>query len=329
MKTALGIILITVLMISLWKPITSAVKVALFVSQLFPQLPLKPLHMVSKPPIRETVTLDNHQNKIIAEMFLPDDGLTHPAIIVAMGVFTNDKDKPILFSFCETLSRLGFVVMWPRLEDLDLEKAKIEQPQTFARAFRYLEKHPNVDKNSVSFAGFSTGSSLALVASEDPAINQKVKAVVFFGGYYNIVDYLQALATKQMITDQGAIPWQPNQEGINYASDALKQYDLSLDQFKDPSSLPSDKIASLKSYSPDGAIDQLKAPIFILHDQGDTFVPYAESIKLKNAAGDKVPTHYHLANLFAHVQPTQQLSVKVAQEFANLTVFLYQVFSFL
>lgn len=328
---AVIVILITIFFV-IHRPLAAASKVLLLVSQEFPQIPFKPLHRITSKPSMEKVQFG--KQKIVGDLFVPHNTNKKPAIIIAMGVKTSDKDRPILLSFCETLARLGYVVLWPRRVDLEKDVIRFEEPQTFIDGFSYLEERSDVGKNKISFIGFSVGSSLTLVAAEDKKINNKIRSVVFFGGYYNILDYLSALSTKTLILDKKTIKWEAAESAIDQAQEILEKEGLALDLFNNKSPLDPDLTYRLLRFSPDQNIDSLKAKIFILHEKSDTFVPYTESIKLKQAlealpAGRKVSYVHRQANLFEHVQPKKEISYETVREYLGLFGFLYKVFSFL
>lgn len=326
MGIKLTLIALIILALLFFQPIVAATKVLLFISEQFPQIPLKPLHLLTNQPKHEQVKFGDG---IVADLFLPGRVEENPAIILAMGVRTNEKDKPTLLGFANTLTRLGYVVIWPRLEDLDKEIVKYEKPQTFVESFRYLEKRPEVDKNRISFVGFSVGSSITMVATEDQSINDQVQSLIFFGGYYNIYDYLKALATKSMVVDGQNISWNPSEDGVNHAKGILEKEGLKLEQFEKVEEIPEPQKNALLRFSPDQRIENYKAPIFILHEKADNYVPFVESIKLKQALDGKVPVAFHLANLFEHVQPKKGFSPELIGEFAGLFGFLYKVFLYL
>jgi len=331
MKIALLLIIIIFVLLSAIffasKPLTAGAKVLLLLSQEFPQVPIKPLHKITQEPKTEKVRIEK---KIIGDLLIPRGKNKMPALIVAMGVKTSDKDRRVLLDFCETLSRLGYVVLWPRLEDLEKDVVKFEEPQTFIDAFEYLENLEFVDKKRISYVGFSVGSSLTIVAAEDEKINSKVRSVVFFGGYYSILDYLTALSTKKVTLDGQTIKWNPHESAIDHAQEILVKEGLWLDMLNKESSPDPTSTKRLLRFSPDQKINALKANIFILHEKSDAFVPYTESIKLKKALEDegKVLVYYQ-ANLFEHVQPKKEMSYEIVIEFLGLFDFLHKVFMYL
>lgn len=332
MKILLFLITVVILFLALFlfafKPIIASAKVLLLVTQEFPQIPFKPLHNITPKPQNEKVEFG--EQKLIGDLFIPKGAERKPAIIVAMGVKTSDKDRKILLNFCETLSRLGFVVLWPRSEELENDAIKFEDPQTFIEAYNLLEQRKEVDKNRISYVGFSVGSSLSLVAAENKAINKKVRSIVFFGGYYNLFDYFSSLYTKKVSLDEKTIEWEPDGSAVDHAQEILKDAGLTLKQISENDNLDSELTKKLLRFSPGHSLDTLKAKIFILHEKSDSFVPYTESIKLKQVLEENGKSYdYHLANLFEHVQPKKPLSFETGKEILELFGFLHKVFMYL
>lgn len=314
------------------KPLAATAKVLLLASQEFPQIPFKPLHKITSQPLVEKVEFGSSTDgqKIVGDLFVPKNNNKKPAIIVAMGVKTSNKDRPIILGFCDTLARLGFVVLWPRREDLEKDVIKFEEVQTFVEAFNFLEKRGEVDKDRISFVGFSVGSSLSLAAAEDERVNDKVRSIVFFGGYYNILDYLTSLSTKEIVLGQKNIKWEPAKGAVDHAQEVLEKEGLTLDLFDKKTILDPTLTKKVSRFSPHQNIDSLKAKVFILHEKSDAFVPYTESIKLKRTLEKKsISKEFHQAKLFEHVQPKKGLSLDMLKEFFGLFIFLHKVFIYL
>jgi len=182
-----------VLLLVLWKPILSAGKITLLITQEFPGIPVKPLNLLSKEPKVESVEFGKEDNKILGRLFLPRNSEKYPAVILAMGLKTDEEGEKPLLSVSRSLARLGYVVLWPISEKVDKWEKKLEEPEVFAESFKYLKNHPLVDKEKISFFGISIGASIALVAAEDEQISDEVYAFVSFGGYYRLVDYLASV----------------------------------------------------------------------------------------------------------------------------------------
>jgi acetyl esterase/lipase len=72
--------------------------------------------------------------------------------------------------------------------------------------------------------------------------------------------------------------------------------------------LPSEIKRQFASLSPIEAIDGIRAPTFIMHDQSDHLVPFSQSVKFAAALPPTTPAHLTIFNLFEHVRPTRALS---------------------
>lgn len=295
-------------------------KILLFISEQFP-IPIKPLGLLTPEPKHQTVELESDNGKVVADLFIPKTGEQKPAVILAMGVRTQEKDKPLIYSLGNTLARLGYVVFWPRLEKLDKQEALPEEPETFVKSFEYLEGLSEVNKERISFTGFSVGSSIALVAAENPRISSNVRSIVFFGGYYDIFDYLNSLKTKSSKINEEVVTWQPN-EGTNHINEILKNLGInSIEQAMASS--------RLQNYNPAPNLDKLEAKVFILHDKNDSYVHYFESEKLNKKLEGKVEKEFLIVDLFEHVQPRKLLTFETFGELTKLYGFLYKVLGYL
>ena len=67
--------------------------------------------------------------------------------------------------------------------------------------------------------------------------------------------------------------------------------------------LPPTVVEKLERLSPDRALDQLQAELFIIHDRGDKFVPYVESRRLRDALAGREQVRFTEVSLFEHVEP--------------------------
>ena len=141
------------------------------------------------------------------------------------------------------------------------------------------------------------------------------------------MDYLSSLSTNTIVLDKQTTRWQAAKSAVDHAQRTLEKEGLLLNMFDKKNLLDPELAGRLSRFSPDQNIDSVNAKIFILHEKSDTFVPYTESIKLKQALEEKGKSYdYHLANLFKHVQPKEGISVEMINEFSGLFVFLHKVF---
>ncbi|MBI2334505.1 hypothetical protein HYU96_01770 [Candidatus Daviesbacteria bacterium] len=321
-KIALILLVVLLSAVIFQKPLATHLKIILFITEEFPQIPIKPLGLLTGRPIHQKVELNSSSGKIVGDLFIPITPLNqNPSIILAMGIKTSEKDKPILLHFGQTLARLGYMTFWPRLEVLDKGESLPEEAETFIEAFKYLEER----SARISFVGFSVGSSTAFIAASNPEIADKVHSLVFFGGYFDLFDYLMALSSK-MIVNGEKVPWEPVQDAIDHTGGLLGLAGIKLEEFKSGNLDygQESKYQSLLRFSPSQKIKDFKGKIFILHDKSDSYVPYTESIKLFKALPKNQIAAYHISDLFEHVQPNRPINIF---ELVKLYGFLYKVLS--
>jgi pimeloyl-ACP methyl ester carboxylesterase len=196
----------------------------------------------------------------------------------------------------------------------------------------------------IALMGISVGSSVAFVAAADPRINTDVRALVFFGGYHDIVDYLASLATGMSSFNNRTLDWHPSPEALRHAREilhaanarGLAQAFVAAAQARAPGeaeallrSAPERELGRLRNVSPSEHIDTFKARIFILHDKGDDFVPYFESAKLNQDLPSKVEKTYLITDLFEHVQLQRDITLSTVRDFVRLYGFLYEIIGYL
>lgn len=347
LKLLFVILLLSGIFIFFREPITTHVKTALILLEEFPKSPVKPLRFFTREPQHTELSFNSKHGKITADLFVPNPLFNKEkkasAVILAMGIRIKKEERPIVLHAAETLSRLGYVVLWPRLTILDRGVYLPEYPQTFLTGFSYLEKHPAVDPERISFMGFSTGSSTALVAAEDPKIASSLRSLFFFGGYFDLFDYLESIVTKESTLGQKKTLWSRDYGTIWYTQGMFKnlkaketakifQTQKEEEVARILSTLPKKEDQFIHALNPKDNIKNFKAPIFILHGKNDTYVHYFESEKLVKALPSDVERTYLLTNLFKHVKPSNKISrfdFEVVSEFSKLYLFLSRFVSYL
>jgi pimeloyl-ACP methyl ester carboxylesterase len=209
---------------------------------------------------------------------------------------------------------------------------------------RYLQRLDSVAPQRISLLGISAGASVAFVAAADPRINKQVHALIFFGGYYDIVDYLASLATGVSSFDNRTIAWHPSPEAVRHVQEILRaghaqgivQAFAAATQVRTPEqagallrSVPEREMGWLRQVSPSHHSGTFEARIFILHDKGDDFVPYLQSAQLNQSLPQMVERTYLITDLFEHVQPGQHISLSTVRDFVQLYGFLYEIIRYL
>jgi dienelactone hydrolase len=315
------------------------VKGLLLLFDVFPA-PLKPLRWLTARPRRRRTVGPSPAGPVVTDCWLP--GLPwrgrRPAIIIAMGVRTAPHDRPVIGRFATSLARLGFVVCWPRLVALDRGRPGAEEPETFVRALLTLRDDPAVDPARISLLGFSVGGATALVAAADPRIADVVRAVVFFGGYYDVFDFFIEAAAG--VPNPDGTRWRPSAGAMEHllaVIAALRAPGL-LRMFPSASAaearraldaIPARERAVLEALNPAAVIDRVRAPVLILHDVQDQMVHASESLKLAQALGPNRVIALTIVDLFEHVQPRAVLSLASLRDLLKLGRFVVRALAYL
>jgi dienelactone hydrolase len=265
-------------------------------------------------------------------------------VVIALGYGPTWTD-PLLVRVADDLARLGIAVLVPELPGLSLGNLVPEDVEVLVGAFEYLSARKEVDEGHVGYAGFCVGSSIALVAAEDPRIAGRVAYVSVFGGYYDLRDLMRAVATHWMSYGGEEYAWNPTVQAVTmyaqnvllYADSAGEREALRRNLRAGPSAgeppveltptgrllhrlltrsepaitdetiraLPAEIHSRLDGLSPSTHIDRLQAQVFIMHDVSDPYVPVTESQRLADALAGPREPVYAQFSLFEHVYPSQ------------------------
>jgi len=326
--------------------VVTGARAALFILQVFPQVPVKPLDWITRAPAHRRVSFATPQGTVIADFFLPRPligepaRLSEPAIVIAQGVRLPVGARSGFVALSDTLARLGYVVLFPQLQTLATGHAGLEDPETYVRSFTYLERVPQVNPRRISYLGISVGSSVALVGASDGRINRQVHALIFFAGYYNIDDYLVSVATGRDPYHGKAVRWSPDPSAASQIKAILRANGSAglLPVFQSHTVDAAERVLRasdprdllrMQRYNPASHMASYRAATFILEDRGDTFVPYVESEKLAAALPRSQRRALLITNVFHHVLPGQGGLLRLAQGSVSLFGFLYQVLAYL
>jgi dienelactone hydrolase len=341
-------------------------KATLFILELFSPSQNSRLHLLTRPPIQEEISIPYLFDRVEAYYFHPSEGGPYGAFIFALGYPSNIKD-PQVVRLADSLARLGYVVLVPQLPGLRAGELTVKDVEILVSAFEWLSLQPEVDPERIGFGGFCVGSSLALLAAEDPRINQRVALVNVFGGYYDLMSLLRATAAHSAHYRGQEYPWDPAQPTLTLfaqnllgllekpadrialsgrlqeeavsgttsnSSDSFPDLVHSLLTTTEPeqveallAELPPDALDHIARLSPGSGILNLKAKVFIMHDIHDPYVPVTESYRLAEAIVDPEQKVYAQFVLFDHMIPYQNVSqLALIKDVLRLIVYLGRMF---
>ena len=283
--------------------------VALFADAVV-RLPVRPLAWVTDDPSAQPLVWAEGGRGLLT---IPGGDAPAPAIVLVLGADPAPSDDPRVERLTDALARVGFAVLLTQSDELNAKRVLPAEPRRLAGAFEALGAHPRVDADRVGFVGLSAGGSLAIVAASDPRVADRVAFVVAIGPYYDAASLVaSALAQRHRLPDGSEEAWEPHDTTIEVVRETVLAIlpggsvidgDLAGDLGRAEASidsLPPASRAMLEAVSPRYAVAGLRAPLYLLHDRDDPFVPWTESEALAAAAE---PAVYHRIDLFEHVEP--------------------------
>jgi dienelactone hydrolase len=224
------VLLIGLAALIVWLGLTSTghavVRAGLLVLDILPQSPISPLRVFTPEPVVEQVRFSYEGGTTEGRVFRPSGEGPHSAAILSLG-YGPDPDDPLVLQVSEDLARVGIVVLIPNTLGLHMGNLMPEEVEVLVGAFEYLAAQSYVKPDRIGYAGFCVGSSIALVAAEDPRINEQVSYVNVFGGYYDARDLIRAVAARSSRYEGQEFAWTPHQQtAILFVQNVLLHLDV-------------------------------------------------------------------------------------------------------
>ena len=279
------------------------------------RLPIRPLTWVTSEPERLEITWGAPGTPSAGGgvLTLPAGSGPHPAVVLALGAEAARPDDPRVMRLTDALARLGVGTLHPVSEPLQrglVEPAEIER---LVGAWRALVEEPRVEAGRVGFVGLSVGGSLSLITAADERIAGDVWFVLAVGPYADAGLLAAETASGLFAAEDGRYAWEPRAitrrvvlrsltsvvGGEERAAALLAPagYDEALERMRGAEAALE---AWIEALSPLMHLDGLAAPLYLLHDREDRFVPWPHSELIAAAHRPEV---YHRTDLFEHVEP--------------------------
>ncbi len=339
-----------------------SIKAALFIPQILPAIPVKPLEYVSGTPMRKEITFMSSQGISEADIYFPSGDGIHPAVVFFMGIVPPDREESRIVALAEGLARTGMVVLIPWLDTQSENRLIVTDIEVLVDAFQHLQNNERVDRKRVGMGGICTGASMAVVAAQSDRINEEVAFINSFAGYYDAFDLVKATASNSRFNDSETAEWSPDKltkslvrthliEGAGSTDERIlnKIVDRGtwtqseyaslnsggravLTLLTDPSFLEAEEAITnlnddtyrfLSAVSPSTNMSMLKAEVLLMHDLHDRLVPAEESRRLADAVIKNGGNVYHTE--FSLFQNAVQVHKDEAEETGTLN-FVKQAF---
>lgn len=263
-------------------------------------------------------------------------------VLIIPGVGDNRRDAQLI-NLSETMARAGLVVMDMLTLALKNYILSARDSDATVLAFEALNHLPAMQHSRSGIIAFSGGVSLASFAAADARIRAQVAFVAFFGGYFNTANLIRAFGRRAIDIDGKLEAWHPNIVPLQTVANTITQTLTANEQYlitnaintntlllpdeidslspaaqtvyhllmgdqpervdANLAALPPMIHALLYELSPERVIQQIHAPIYLLHDRNDTLVPVTESRDFAAALAQLHKSYDYVEfHIFNHVE---------------------------
>lgn len=212
-------------------------------------------------------------------VFTPGRPGAHPTLLLLNGATPHGRRHPMVRRFAEALARAGFRVFVPDV--YGVERGEISD-RSLAATLAVAREIPR----PAAFVGISVGTTLALLAAEDPALAGRVSVVSGVAGYVDLPDLIRIATTERFEAAPflfTCVDCSVRVVGVGDAVDALLAN-------RDPArfeglyaQLPPDVRIAIERLSPAHGADRLRSPVKILADPDDKYFPLEHIARLPRA----------------------------------------------
>lgn len=328
---------------------------ALLVTELLPGKSLSLLNYLSDHPVHKQIGFEVNNKMVEADLYLPRNKKNTPGFIFFLGVSPADRGSdPRVETLVNTLARLGVAVLVPWLETQEKSIVVKDDVESLIYLFEYFSDIESIDDTKIGMGGICTGASMVALAASDPRINENVKFLNLFAGYYDALDFTKAVVSKKRFYNDLLYEWQPDtltqivvakqlSESVSnrYDREYLNRLilegdrDAEIDSFltdegkviylliSNPqihnvdnlfNKLPNKTISYLEDISPSKFVGNLKARVMIMHDRHDRLVPVDESRRFYEGLKSNHSVYYTEFSSFQN-----QIQVHVDNDAGNIS----------
>src|SRR3990170_4868053 len=155
-----------------------------------------PVMWVTRSPQEARVTFPGGDRGMEANLYAPAGGGRRAGVVLVHGVVETGKDDPRMVWLARLLARSGFVVLVPDFLGFKALRLRVSDIREMTDAVVYLHSlRERVLPDRIGMIGFSYGAGPMLIAAADPRLEGRLKFVVSFGGYYDLVQVIKFVTT--------------------------------------------------------------------------------------------------------------------------------------
>lgn len=315
---------------------------ALLLPQLLPDAPLRPLERWGDPPRTQDVSFGPSEAGWDGLLFLPAEARAPaPGVVVALGVTPAGRDDPRVRRLGEGLARIGVAALVPYSPNLLEGRVTDDEIDFLVAAHQALAARPEVDGRRVGFLGVCVGASLSALAAADARIAEDVAFLGWFGGYHDLARLLPAVMAGATRGEDGVpAAWTPDplarqvlrerllalapaeRDAIEAALEAGQLAEnaglegdaaVALALLRGPDLAEAERLvaalspaarAKMRRLSPAARADAIRAPVYLMSEEGDRLIPPAETAAMAEQLGDRAVRVLRFT-VFDHVDLTE------------------------
>ena len=324
--TAIAVLVLALAALAGAPAIVAGARAAALLANVVFRVPVRPLEYLTPAPAVETLSWPDGGTGVLTR---PGGAGPHAGLVLMLGADPAGSDDPRVRRLTDGLARTDLATLLVRAPRLIDGAVTADEVPLLAGAFVALRAHPRIRPDRVAFVGLSVGGSIAIAAAADPAIADRVWFVLAIGPHYDSRTLLASIAGRAYREAGAIVPWSPDDEAERIMAgtllaalpaadaaaivageppasadgaivrDLLRRPDLD-EAERLIARLSTQTGAALDAVSPRSYIAGLRAPLYLLHDRSDAFIPWPESDAIAAAAH---PAVYHRLDLFEHVDP--------------------------
>jgi pimeloyl-ACP methyl ester carboxylesterase len=125
----------------------------------------------------------------------PDGDGPWPAVVFVNGATRRGRNHPTVQRLARGLARVGYLAVVPDLPGLRAGEITTRTAQAAVSVARETAARPDARDDRVALYGVSVGTTLALLAAEDPSLADRVSVVAGLAPYSDIVNTIRLAAT--------------------------------------------------------------------------------------------------------------------------------------
>jgi pimeloyl-ACP methyl ester carboxylesterase len=257
----------------------------------------RPLSLLTSDPVRAPMAVPG----AAVDRYVALEAQSRRALVLVHGLTPDGKDDPRLAEAAALLARAGFDVAVPTVPGLTRLRLRPDDRDPVIATIAARDA-PTV------IVGVSVGAGLAMLAAADARTRDRVELVLSLGGYASAPGLVRYYLTgeygdgQRRTHDPALVRMfvQANGDLIDASARRVLEARDPADVARGLERLSPSLARTLNDLSPIGALDDLRAPLVLVHGREDVAVPYTESIALAERRPDR--TRLVLVGLVAHVE---------------------------